>query len=422
MSGADRVVIHTVPGVSRVLFLRRDQVVEIWVEGADAPSLMGGIALVIARTAGGASVADLPTGSGYLRDVRPNDGARVMVEVIKEPSGDKRAVLRGKVELAGDGVVLTPFQAELGIASAIKAKGRRAAIRAAVQAVLPDGIGARVGGLCGNREPAEIAAETARLAALWIAVREKAESGSPPCWLLEPPELETRVAAHAPGAEIVVDRTGTVFRDAGGEEAFDWALSREAAVAEGVSLLIEEGETASLIDVNLTHSPRGDALARANGAAVEGAAAIARLRGLRGTLLIDLPRMRARADRERVVAALQGAVASDPAGWQILGWTPGGMLECLRESPRRPLSEEMLAPLGGRPRSARARAWTALDRLRREVFGIARPRLVVPVDVAGWLDGPGANIVAEERRRLGALAVVADPALGPEDVLIDGEG
>jgi hypothetical protein len=82
----------------------------------------------------------------------------------------------------------------------------------------------------------------------------------------------------------------------------------------------------------------------------------------------------------------------------------------------------MLMPLGERRRSARARAWNALERLRREVGGIARPRLTVPADVAGWLEGPGATIVAAERRRLGALTLLADPALGPDDSVIDGDG
>jgi hypothetical protein len=153
-----------------------------------------------------------------------------------------------------------------------------------------------------------------------------------------------------------------------------------------------------------------------------GVAGSARLRGLRGTILIDPPRMRGRGDRERVAAALQDAVADDPAVWQILGWTPGGMLECLREAPSRPLSAELLTPLGERRLSPRARAWSALERLRREVGGIARPRLRVAPDVAGWLDGPGAIIVAGERRRLGALTVVADATLGPDEAVIDGHG
>lgn len=421
-TGVDRAVIHRAPGVSRVLFLRGGDIVEIWVEGADAPSLIGGVALVTARVAGGAALAGLPSGSGYIRDARPDDGERIIVEVTRDASGAKRSVLRRRLELAGDGVLLTPFQSELGISSAIKSKGRRAAIRAAVQPVLPDGVGAMVLSAVGDRVPEEIACEAARLAAAWSAMLTVAETAAPPCWLMPPPELEARVARHAPGVEIVADRDGALFREAGGEEGLDLALAREVTVTGGVSLVIEEAETATLIDVNLARSPRGEALVRANMDAVVGAADAARLRGLRGALLIDLPRMRGRGDRERVIAALDTAVGDDPAGWQILGWTPGGMLECVRESPRRSLSEELLSPLGERRPSPRARAWSALDRLRREVAGTARPRLRVPRDVAGWLDGPGAIIVAAERRRLGALTVVADPTLGPEDAVIDGAG
>ncbi|WP_028795328.1 ribonuclease E/G [Thalassobaculum salexigens] len=422
MSPAGRAILHATPGVTRVLFLQGGEIVEIWVEGDDAPSLIGGVALVTARTAGGASVADLPTGSGYLRDGRANDGEKLIVQVTGDGSGGKRAVLRRRVELAGDGVVLTPFQPELGIAATVTGKARRAAIRTAVAPALPDGIGAMVRSAGADRHLEDLAAEAARLAGLWQVITDKATLETPPCWLLPPPDLADRAAAHLPGAEIVVDRDGAAFRAAGGEEALDRALARSVAVADGIALVVEEAETATLIDVNLARSPRGEALVRANVQAAVGAAAVARLRGLRGTLLIDPPRMRGRADRARVAAALAEATASDPAPWQILGWTPGGMLECLRESPRRPLSEDMLSPLGERRRSARARAWTALARLAREVGGIARPRLSVPEDVAGWLEGPGAFIVAAERRRLGALTVAADPTLGPEDSRIDGNG
>lgn len=421
MTAVDRAVIHKAPGVSRVLFLCDGEVVEIWVEGDDAPSLIGGIALATARTAGGAPVADLPAGSGYIRDGRANDGERLLVEVIRDSAGGKRSVLRRRVELAGDGVLLTPFQPELGIASTIRAKGRRMAIRTAVQPVLPVDVGAMVLAAARDRTPAEIADEASLLGQLWRQIVAQSETDTPPCWLLPPPALDARVRAHAPSAEIVTDRDGLQFHEAGGDEALDRALARDVTVAEGVALVVEEGETATLIDVNLARSPRGDALVRANADAAAGAAAVARLRGLRGTLLIDLPRMRGSGDREQVKQALEAAISHDPASWRILGWTPGGMLECLRESPRRPLSAEMLAPLGGRPLSARARAWAAMDRLRQEVGGIARPRLRVPVDVADWLDGPGATILKTERQRLGALTVVADPALGADDAVIESD-
>lgn len=429
MSAVDRVIVDVAPGVSRVLFLEAGRVVEIWVEGDDRPSLTGGIALVTARTADGASVADLPIGTGYLRDGRAKDGERVPVEVVRDSIAAKRSVLRRRAELAGDGVVLTPFTAELGIASAIRAKSRRAAIRDAVRAVLPDGVGAMVLAAAVDGVQAEdvadsaasIAAETARLVDLWQRIRTAAEMARAPCWLLAPPTLEGRVRTHAPSADIVIDRDGRLFRDAGGDEALDRALAREVVVADGVTLVVEEMETATLVDVNLARSPRGEALVRANGAAVAGVAAIARLRGLRGTLLIDLPRMRGTGDRDRVKEGLEQALSGDAASWRILGWTPGGMLECVREAPRRPLSAEMLAPPGASRLTARARAWAAMRRLRRDVGGIARPVLRVPPDVATWLGGPGAPILETERRRLGALTVAGDPTLGPEDAVIDSD-
>jgi hypothetical protein len=420
MTAVDRVVLSTAPGVSRVLFQAGGESVELWVEGEDAPSLVGGIAVATARIAGDAAVTEVPGASGYLRGARRRDGERILVEVVRDGAGEKRATLRDRVELAGDAIVLTPFHGDFAIAASIRAKGKRSAIKAALQPLLPDGMGATVRSAATDRAPVELADEMLRLVAVWRDITDRALTAEPPAWLVPPPPLSARIAAHAPGAEIVADPDGSGFRAAGGEEALDRGLARRVGFPGG-TLIVEEGETATLVDVNLARSPRGDALVRANLDAVRTVAGLARLRGLRGTILVDCPRMRGRGDRDRVAATMAEAVGPDRAAWHILGWTPGGMLECVREGVRRPLSAEMLVPLADRGLSARARAWAALDRLRREVGGIARPRLVVPREVAAWLDGPGAAIVARERRRLGALTVQGDAALRADDVRIESE-
>ena len=45
MPPVDRVVVDRAPWATRVAFLAAGDVVEVWVEGADRPSLLGGIAL-----------------------------------------------------------------------------------------------------------------------------------------------------------------------------------------------------------------------------------------------------------------------------------------------------------------------------------------------------------------------------------------
>ena len=432
MSRADQVILHEGPGFRRALFLRDGACLELWVEAADDPALAGGVALVIARRFGAASIATLPTlavaalgaGStreGYVRDARPRDGERIVVQVARDAGAGKRPVLRTRVEIAGAHTRLTPSRPEVGLSAAVTGKARRSAIRQAIAAALPDGWGVAVEASAGDCDPEDLAAEIRGLVTAWRKAEERAAGAQLPVWLVQPPSFEHRVRRAAPNADLVLDDDGVAFDEAGGPEAVERALARRVAIPDLGEVVVDTVEAATLIDVNLVASPRGVQLVRANAAIGREVAALARLRGLRGTLLIDFPRMSGRGDRHSVRQEIETAVQEDPADWQILGWTPGGMLECLRSADNRSVADVMLTPAGGQSLSARARAWLALQQLRREAGSIARPRLRVSADVGGWLSGPGAGIVAAERRRLGALTIVADPDLGPDDLRIDSE-
>ena len=292
MARIDRIVVDRAPWATRVAFLASDEVIELWVEGADRPSLIGAVAL-----------------------------ARV-----------------------------TAVHRELGAATV----------------AIPGG-------------EASLSDRSAR--------------------------------AHAPGVEPEVDDGGRLFEDCGAADALESALARRVALADGGELVIESMEAATLIDVNLAAGAR-DGFRRANEAAALAAVRQIRLRGLRGVVLLDLPRMTDRGARARVVQLVTEMTADDPAPLQVLGWTPGGMLEMARKGVRRPLADDLLEVSAELPASARAAAWAALAGLRREAGRIARPRLVVAPAVARWLDGPGRPILDAERARLGHLEIAADPALG----------
>jgi len=422
----DRIVVDRAPGVARAAFLTAGRVVELWIEGDDRPSLLGAVALARAKTMGGGGTAilTLPRGQeAYLRDGqsrsgRPRDGEAIMVQITRDAVTGKRAVARPAIELSDGAVILTPGRPGLGLSSAIKGKTRRAALKAALTPLLADDLGLVVRGMAADIAPEAIAGRASGLIARWTTLDTLAGSGQAPVWLIPPLELLDTCRAHAPGVEPELDTTGQMFRDAGGAEALEAALARDVPI-DGGALVFDATEAATLIDVNVSQDSRR-ALRDGAVTAVRQAAAQARLRGLRGTVLVDIPRLRDRAERDAVIAALAEAAADDPTPLRALGWTPGGMLECVREGARRPLADEVLESRTAIP-TARAAAWEALDLLRREAARIARPRLVVSPAVAAWLAGPGAVIVTGERRRLGALTVVGDPALSRNEAKIESE-
>jgi Ribonuclease G/E len=111
-----------------------------------------------------------------------------------------------------------------------------------------------------------------------------------------------------------------------------------------------------------------------------------------------------------VRAALAGALASDPAQPQILGWTRLGHLELVRPRRGRPLTEALLEPRqgGALVKTAVAVAHEALRALRREAR--AQPgrswRLIVAPDVAAALAGRAEPAVKEAERRFARKIVI----------------
>ena len=174
-----------------------------------------------------------------------------------------------------------------------------------------------------------------------------------------------------------------------------------------------------LVDVDSgtpeTGAPGRTALA-ANLAAAEAIARQIRLRNLAGGIVVDFVGLDDRRSRERVRAALAGALAADPMQPQLLGWTRLGHLELVRRRRTRPLADLLLepAPGGAFVKTSVTIAHEALRALRREAGaqpGRARHLTVAPA-VAAALAGEAAGAVRALEQRLGrAIAIGADPSL-----------
>jgi len=418
----DRVVVDRTPWATRVAFLAGGRVVDIWVEGADRPSPLGGVALgrvvEVRRELAAATVA-IPGGEVFVSDGALVAGAAVVVQVTRDAAIGKRPVARTAMELADGPVILTPASPGIGLSSTIGGKARRAALKAALSAVLPGELGLLVRAAAVDVPADALAVRAAGLIARWRAIGERGAAATPPAWLEPPPGLLAAASAHAPGVVPEIDDTGAAFETCGGGDALATALDRRVELAGGGELVVDAAEAATLIDVNLPGGGGREGFRRANEAAGVAALRQVRLRGLRGTVLLDLPRMADRAARAAILATLVAEAAADPTPTRVLGWTPGGLLELVREGARRPLADEYLDAPGPARTSVRAAAWTALAGLRREAVRIARPRLRVAPAVADWLAGPGRPMVEAERHRLGHLAVSGEPDYGRETFRVE---
>ena len=260
----------------------------------------------------------------------------------------------------------------------------------------------------------------------WNNVLDRAARLDPPARLHPIATFAAALASALPGApdHIFVDDPAAIidiraaFPDAAAEQRpeTEWPIELDAVFAEALAETLtlpgggrahfEATRAGVMIDIDSgtpeTGSPERTGLA-ANLAA---AALVARqipLRNLGGGIVVDFVGLDSRAAREKVRSALADALAPDPAGPRILGWTRLGHLELVRPRRGRPLAEALLErrPDGALVKTAVTVAHEALRALRREAR--AQPgrqwRLVVAPEVAASLSGSAASAVrfAEER-------------------------
>lgn len=424
MAAVDRIVVDRTPWADRVAFLASGEVVELWVEPADRPSLVGAVALARVTAVHpdlGAATLAIPGGEASLSDRTVVEGERLVVQVVRDGAAGKRPVARAGIELTDGPVVLTPGTPGVGLSSAFRGKARRAALKASLAAAIPDRAGVLVRSGGAELPEETLVAACGRLLQRWESILAQAVAAGPPAWIEPPVPVLDAARSAAPAVEPEVDDGGRLFEACGAADALESALARRVPLPDGGELVVDPVEAGTLIDVNFRTGGGREGFRRANETAALAAMRQLRLRGLRGIVLLDLPRMTDRALRLRITNLVDEMAAADSARVQVLGWTPGGMLELVREGVRRPLADDLLDPPAEPRMSPRAAAWAALAGLRREASRIARPRLVASPAVAGWLDGPGRPILEAERRRLSHLAVAADPALAREAFRIESE-
>jgi ribonuclease G len=245
------------------------------------------------------------------------------------------------------------------------------------------------------------------------------------------PAPADRICADDPAAIVEIR---AAFPEAAVEHLpeAEWPIDLDAALAAALSetLMLRGGGRAHfeathagvMIDIDSgtpeTGSPEQTGLVT-NLAAATVVARQIRLRNLGGGIVVDFIGLESRAARERVWAALAEALASDPAGPRVLGWTRLGHLELVRPRRGRPLPEALLErrPGGLFVKTAVTVAHEALRALRREAR--AQPgrqwRLVVAPEVAAALSGAAADAMREAEQRFAQkIAIEAEPGCDRE--------
>jgi len=293
---------------------------------------------------------------------------KVLIQVMKEPTGNKGPRLTGNITLPGRYLVLMPFGRGVNLSRRIKNENERNRLRALAVLIKPAGMGLLV------RTEAEDVSEEAVIEDLealqkqWEAIQQKVSSTRAPALLnrdddfvqrvlrdvynddvnrivTDSPHGLRRVKQHLmtwsggkPPQGVLLDSHSeptpilTYFRI---NAAIREALKPRVDLPSGGYIIIERTEALTVVDVNSGSFTRS-ATARetvlwTNSEAATEIARQLRLRNIAGVIIIDFIDMDARRDQLQVLEHFNKALRADKSRPQIAQLSELGLVELTRK-------------------------------------------------------------------------------------------
>lgn len=293
---------------------------------------------------------------------------KVLVQVMKEPTGTKGPRLTGNITLPGRYVVLMPYGRGVNLSRRIKSENERNRLRALAILIKPAGMGLLVRTEAEGKPEEAIIEDLEVLQKQWEAIQQEAQSTRAPALLNRDDDFIQRVLRDMYGADvnrIVVDSSTGLKRVkqylqnwSGGQTpqgllidhhrdrspileyfrinaAIREALKPRVDLPSGGYIIIEPTEALTVIDVNSGSFTRS-ATARetvlwTNCEAATEIARQLRLRNIAGVIVVDFIDMESRRDQLQVLEHFNKALRADKARPQIAQLTELGLVELTRK-------------------------------------------------------------------------------------------
>ena len=288
---------------------------------------------------------------------------KVLVQVMKEPTGTKGPRLTGNLALPGRYLVLQPSGQGVNISRRIGSEGERNRLRALGVLVKPPGAGLLIRTEADGISEELLIDDLESLLRQWEAIQKAAETASPPVLLNRDEDFIHRILRDHTGLDLdrvvvespaAVERVRSFLGDEGShvvveahpepsELLVDYkvngairdALKPRVDLPSGGYVIIEPTEALTVIDVNsgsFTRSAnaRETVLWTNCEAAIEIARQL-RLRNIGGVIIVDFIDMDSRRDQLQLLEHFTGAIRDDAARPQIAQLTELGLVELTRK-------------------------------------------------------------------------------------------
>lgn len=294
-------------------------------------------------------------------------GQPVLVQVTKDPIGQKGARLTSQISLPGRYVVYIPGGGMSGISKRLPEE-ERARLKAILKNLIPEEAGVIVRTAAEGVSEEDLTNDVARLKAQWEEINAKSQNPNfhPPAALYQEPDLAVRVIRDifnedfrkltvqgtsawdevtnylgfiAPELTQKIEKytgTGDIFTDYRVEEQLAKAFDRKVYLPSGGSLVIDRTEAMIVIDVNTgKFIGKGgnleETVTKNNLEAAEEIARQLRLRDLGGIVVIDFIDMILESNREAVLRRLVECLGRDRTKHQVAEVTSLGLVQMTRK-------------------------------------------------------------------------------------------
>lgn len=309
-------------------------------------------------------------GKGTLKEkVKPNQ--KLIVQVVKEPTGHKGPRVTTALSLPGRFLVLLPDEKGVNVSKKITSTKERARLKSIVSLLKPVGVGVIVRTEAEGQSDTEIQEDLEILLEKWNSIVNAADSATPPTLLYRDQDLLYRVIREAVDnevEEIIVDTAFALHRTTqllqhwnmqvkvsmhkgsepllvatGVNKEITNALNTKVNMPLGGYLFIQQTEALTVVDVNsgkfTSSSNQAETILKTNIQAADEIARQLKLRNIGGMVIIDFIDMASRMDKLALLEHFELVLEKDKAKPQIGQLSDLGLVELTRHRQGQSLAE-----------------------------------------------------------------------------------
>jgi ribonuclease G len=308
------------------------------------------------------------------------EGQEIIVQIAKEPLGQKGARITSHIALPGRFVVYMPTVDHAGVSRKIPSDEERQRLKKIVQTHrqgIPGGFICRTA--AENKSEEELKSDMQFLYNLWLDMRAKAEKKPAPVLLHHDLDLVQRILRDqltssfkniwVDGEELyesvlrfaqrfqpalvarvkLYTRNNPIFDEFGITNELEKALRPKVWLKSGGYIVINQTEALVAIDINtgkyVGKSNRlEDTIVKVNTDAIKEIVRQIRLRDLGGIIVVDFIDMDERRNRQKVMQSLEETMRADRAPYKILQFNDFGLVAITRKRVKQSLERTLCAP------------------------------------------------------------------------------